>query len=498
MRRAWRTLEPISEARAIAGSTLWQVASQVVMAGLSIVTTKFVAVGLSQELAGTYNTAYGYLQLFGILADFSLYAVAVREVSRAETEEEKERVLGTLLSLRCIILACSMGLALGSVWIMPTWRGSPLPLAVTIASFVPTFTLIAGIFRTAFQVHYRMHFVFVAEVLQRVLTVTLIGAIVAMGFRDTTDLRVLYAFLGIGGFGALLLCVLSFIFAERLIRIRFHWDRKTLAATFLQALPYGLAFLCTALYRQFDVTMIALLRPDYEKQNAYYGFVQRMMDVAYLLPTFVLNSTLPLLAARDKAGKDVRGFVGTIFTAILLLGSTTFLFAFVWARPLMALMTKDSYLSTATEPGSDTSLHLLAFSMLLNSIVLFSYYCLLNRHAWKPLLATLAFGGIFALTSNFFLIPPLGFIGASYTSVMTHALLAVILFTFSLRTMPMKVTWTQIGKWAAYTALLGSFLFVVRPFLDDPWKTVGGLALAAGVMVLIAHVIGIKGLMKVR
>ncbi len=57
--------------------------SQIVMAALSILTTKFVAIGLSQELAGHYNTAYGYLQLFGILADFGLYAVAVREVSQA-------------------------------------------------------------------------------------------------------------------------------------------------------------------------------------------------------------------------------------------------------------------------------------------------------------------------------------------------------------------------------------------------------------------------------
>ena len=42
------------------------------MASLSILTTKFVAIGLTKELAGNYNSAYGYLQLFGILADFGL------------------------------------------------------------------------------------------------------------------------------------------------------------------------------------------------------------------------------------------------------------------------------------------------------------------------------------------------------------------------------------------------------------------------------------------
>ena len=85
----------------IALSTLWQMASQITMAVLSIVTVKFVAIGLSKELAGHYNSAYGYLQMFGILADFGLYAIAVREVSKAK---DKSAVLSAVLCLRILIL----------------------------------------------------------------------------------------------------------------------------------------------------------------------------------------------------------------------------------------------------------------------------------------------------------------------------------------------------------------------------------------------------------
>jgi O-antigen/teichoic acid export membrane protein len=168
-----RTAPAGGHTRAIASSTLWQFASQIVMAGLSIVTVKFVAIGLTKELAGTYNSAYGYLQIFGILADFGLYAVAVREVSRAEN---KERVLGALIVLRVLILALSLGSAVVIAWLVPMWRGDALPLAVSIAAFVPGFTLLAGVIRTVFQVHYRMQYVFIAEVTQRVITVSLIGA----------------------------------------------------------------------------------------------------------------------------------------------------------------------------------------------------------------------------------------------------------------------------------------------------------------------------------
>ena len=74
--------------RSIASSTLWQLSSQILMAVLSIVTSKFVAIGLSKEMAGFYNSAYGFLQIFAILADFGLYAVSVREVSKAEHKEK--------------------------------------------------------------------------------------------------------------------------------------------------------------------------------------------------------------------------------------------------------------------------------------------------------------------------------------------------------------------------------------------------------------------------
>src|SRR3989338_3858323 len=139
--------------RTIATSPLWQLASQVTMAALSILTVKFVAMGLSKELAGNYNSAYGYLQLFGILADFGLYAVAVREVSKATQREE---VLGALIVIRFCILFISLLLALSVIWLLPMWRGTPLPLGVTIAALVPFFTLLAGIVRTVFQVHYKM------------------------------------------------------------------------------------------------------------------------------------------------------------------------------------------------------------------------------------------------------------------------------------------------------------------------------------------------------
>ena len=300
----------------------------------------------------------------------------------------------------------------------------------------------------------------------------------------------------VGSLGALLLYVLSLIFGYRLMAIRPRIDADVLKHLLVQAAPYGIAYLCTALYRQFDVTLIATLRPqDFEIQNAMYGFVQRMMDMAYLLPTILLNSTLPMLSDRVKKNEDTAHFVGRIFSAILLLSITTFLFSFFWPRALSQLLINDSYLSTATLPGSDTALHILSISMFMNGIILFSFYSLLARHVWKPLVSTLFLGVLISLFLNLTLIPDLGFVGASYTSVITHTMLAALLLPQALRVLPMKLSLRMTLLTLLYAAILGLFLWATAPFLASSLWTAGALILGFLLILAFARLSGLQRLL---
>ena len=470
----------VTPTRAIATSTLWQVLSQCVMAVLSIVTVKCVAISLSQELVGNYNSAYGFLQLFGILADFGLYAVAVREVSRAT---DRPRILGALFMLRCIILMLSLGTALLFVWFLPLWRGTPFPLSVTIASLVPFFTLLAGVLRTTFQVHYRMHYVFIVEVTQRIITTGLIALFVIFGFRGSNDLRILFIMLGIGGFGALILFLLSVFFSKNLMTVRLSLDWKLMGTMLRRAAPFGLAYLCIAFSRQFDITMIALLRDDFQIQNAYYGFVVRMSDMGFVLPTYLLNSVLPTLSERDAKGENTGELLGKTFFTVMLIGSTTCLFALLWARPITALLTTDAYLSTAISPGSDSAFQLLSIPLLLNGMILLAFYMLLNRHSWRKLIVILLFCALLSLSLNLTLIPKYGFLGAAWTSIVVHSALAAFLFPLALREMRITLTWNKVRKWALYTVGVGGGLWLLKPFMVNEIATVIGMIVVTALIV---------------
>lgn len=467
---------------------MWQMGSQITMAALSIVTIKLVTLGLSLELAGLYNSAYGFLQIFGILADFGLYAVAVRELSKTKNEE---KTLGALLSLRGIILFAALGAALVIAWTVPSWQGTPLPMGITLAASVPLFTLLAGMIRAAFQTHYKMHFVFVAEVTQRILTLALTVGLILWGVRHSSDPFIYYLFMSIGGVGALLLFVVSLIYGSRLVRIRPHWDKALIRSTLRVAAPFGIAFLATTLYRQTDVTLIALLRDDYASQNAYYGFVQRIMDMAYLLPTFLLNSTLPVLSRRLENGEETSKLLGKTLAVVILMGIISFLFAFFWPRALMLMLTNEQYLSTATGPGSDTALSILAVSMFFNGLIVYAFYVLLARHAWRSLVLVLFLGAIASLGMNLWLIPSQGFIGAAITSAVIHASIAIILVPYSHRVLPFSLPLGTLMRLIGFGVLLSGYLAIVKPYLAHSLWTAGALALAIPVMGGILWVMGL-------
>ncbi len=449
--------------RAIATSTLWQIGSQAIMAILSIVTVKFVALGLSKELAGYYNSAYGFLQIFAILADFGLYAVSVREVSKAEN---KEKIFGTLFFLRFLITVISLGAAVIFVWLLPQWRGTPFPLGVAIASLVPFFTLLAGMIRVVFQTEYKMHFVFVAEVLQRILTTVGIGLFLLWGVRQTSDVGVYAWFLGLGSIGAALLFLVSFFYGSRLMPIRFHIDRKLLKKMLVLAAPYGFAYLLLTMYRQLDVAFIAILRPDFAIQNAYYGFAGRVEDLAFLVPTLLLNSLLPILSKRIADKTDVGALLGKTFLILLVLGSIFFLYAFLWARPLTLLFATPDYLGTALHAGSDTAFRFMSLPMFLNGLVLFSFYVFLARHEWVRLIAAFGVSVVLTFVLNLLWTPAYGFPGAAAALIVVHIALAAYLVPLTFRTVSVRLKRDDVLRWLGFSVILGLLLWTTEPVLQ--------------------------------
>jgi O-antigen/teichoic acid export membrane protein len=251
-----------------------------------------------------------------------------------------------------------------------------------------------------------------------------------------------------------------------------------------------------ALYREFDITLIALLRDDFELQNAYYGFVTRIMGMGFLIPTFLLNSTLPILSERDLKGEDTKLLLGKTFLIILIFGSIILLFSALWSRPIIQLLTTEAYLSTPARPGADTALRLMSIPMFLNGIILFGFYSLLTKNRWKKLVLALLLGVVISLVMNLILIPKTGFVGAAQTSITVHSILAIILLFTGAKAMPFRLSQTEICKWIVFTILLGGGLWIVRPLLAGEIETIIGLGVMSTYMLILMFTLGFNKLIK--
>ena len=460
---------------------------------LGIVSVKFVTTALSRELVGNYHTVYSYLQIFGILADFGLYAVAVRELAHA-----KNRMLTfqTLFLLRACITVLSLALALALAFLLPAFRGTPLPLGILLGSLVPFFVLLSGVFRTLFQVEYRMHLIFIAEVLSKAVPVILMGLFLLSPIRASSDVSHYFLFLFFGSAGSLLLFLMSLWFARGLLTVYpglpkvYHPEIWAEFRRILRlAAPYGFVFLATTIYRQADVSLIALLRSDYDLQNASYGIALRIAEVAFLVPTLVMNSALPYLANLDPKSEERVLFLGHIFLALLTLGSIASLFAFFWARPLALLLAQPSYLSTAMQPGADTALRIFSIPMFLSMLITFSFYLLLLEHRWRALLTLTSLTAILSLLLNAILIPRYGFVGAGMTSVIAHLGLAISLSALTIYKVEVYLRFARFAQWFAFSLTIGALLYFSLKFVpESTFGIMGALGLATIFLIPLLYV----------
>ena len=113
--------------------------------------------------------------------------------------------------------------------------------------------------------------------------------------------------------------------------------------------------------------------------------------------------------------------------------------------------------------------------MFLNGIILFGFYSLLTKNSWRKLVLTLLLGVVISLTMNLVLIPSHGFVGAAYTSITVHSVLAIILLFFGAKAMPFKLNQVEISQWILFTALLGIGLWTFKPFMIGEIRTIIGL-----------------------
>src|SRR3989338_5007511 len=140
----------MSLARKILHNTLIQIAGKLVTAALSVVVLKIISSYLGTAGYGDYTTVYQFLALFGIIADFGIYTITVKEMAR--DEKQIPMILGNVMGLRTLLAIFAMILAAMVAYIVPDYQTTLIPMGVLIATVATFFTLLNGTISSVLQV----------------------------------------------------------------------------------------------------------------------------------------------------------------------------------------------------------------------------------------------------------------------------------------------------------------------------------------------------------
>jgi O-antigen/teichoic acid export membrane protein len=302
-------------------------------------------------------------------------------------------------------------LALAAFGGILAWRGQlqyllPAYLAMVLASY-------SNLLRGALYAVQRLRFEAVAIVLESAVLLGLVVYGVATGQGVTFFL---YAYAAGYGFSCVYFAVVLTV--RRMARIRPDLDVIFLVNWLVKGLPFAATFAITTIYFKIDVPILALLRGHYE--TGLYTAAYKPFEALLFLPVSMLNVVFPILATSGR-GPDGRlvAAVNRFYKGLFALGCPIGVGTFVLAGPLLLL-----YSSAYAQSAGALRILALGIPFMFIPSAFIGALNAIDRQltfTWAALVSM-----VVNIALNLALIPPFGYVGASWATILTEVALCAM------------------------------------------------------------------------
>ncbi len=442
----------MSTAKKILGNTAVQVAGRGIMAIISIIILKAISGFLSVEGYGMYKGVYDFLAFFGIIADLGLFTIAVREMGREE--RDRHFIAGNIFGMRIALAFIAMSLAILAAFSIPAYKGSAIPIGVSIASLAVFLAIMHGTVSSVLQVELKMHYSTIGIVLGKLISLAWMMSVIFYFFVGTPSNEAFYQLLLAGVIGNLFAFCFTFYYVLKYTPMRPRFDASYWKEIMISSIPYGIALVLNMIY--FRIDSIMLLWMAGPKENGFYGPAVSMLEILSVIPVYFMNSVLPTLSKAVKSNKEKAARILQLcFDFLYLLALPMSIGLFLLAYPIIFLITQPEFLSKLDQGvfGSDIALQILVFAMFfsfLNSVFTYSMVAVNKQNHLLWINGIAAFGNVLA---NYFVIPVLGFRGAALTSVLTELFIFILAFFVSRKFITFKFSRIRLLK-ACFSAFI--------------------------------------------
>jgi O-antigen/teichoic acid export membrane protein len=451
----------MSTAKKILGNTIVQVLGRAIMAVVSIGILKAVSGFLSVEGYGQYTAVYEFLAFFGIAADFGLFTIGVREMSKGE--RDKNFIAGNIFGMRIVTAAATMALAVVLAFVLPQYEGTFIPIGISIAAISVFLTILQGTVSSVLQVDLKMEYATIGLVTGKVLSFLWMLAAIYYFYVGTPTQAAFNQLMIAGVVGNLFALVYTYHYAARYARLRPLYVKEYWKEIFRGAFPYGIALVFNMIYFRIDSVMILFMKGSTEL--GYYGPAVRMLEILQVIPVYFMNSVLPVLSKSLKEDpKKVERILTLCMNFLFMAALPMAIGIYLLAYPIIFLTTQPEFLSQLDKGiyGSDAALQILCLAMAISFNSSLYNYSLVALGKQSKLLWINGGAALFNIVVNLFVIPQWGFRGASWSTVATEVFILLIAGGLARQYLRYRLDYKTFGKVALAAVTMALVVYELK------------------------------------
>ncbi len=396
---------------------------------------------------GIIAFAYTIAEFLNIFVVFGLNTLIVREVAR-----DLSRTSGTMGNAIIVqsILALLGFLLL--VILMPIIEPTGAKHQVT---YVAGLSLLIYAFIATFNAFFRAHQAMEYEALVRLsfslLRTTLLVGVLLLGYGVlvfvTGDL--------VAYLGALVVSVS--LLRRKIARPTFTFQPQIWFHMLRKALPFLLMVGMVSLYVGIDIAILSYLKGD--EITGLYGAATKLFYLFAFLPASIAGAILPVMSKQwtnDDGNKAMLKMYRQTFRLMMVVALPLTLGMGMLSKPIINLLYGEQFL------GAVPALQIIMIALALGFLNWASSTTLISMDKERSLLIIVTIGAIFNIVSNLIVIPILGHIGASITTVLSEGLILLVTLYVLRQTLGQLPSKLGLGKFILSGLAMALFLWLFR------------------------------------
>lgn len=406
-----------------------QIIGKAATASITLLVSVLIGRSLGPSGYGDFTKIFVFVGYFYTVGDLGLNSIFVKLADK----KNLIKLLSSLVGLRLIVSLLLLATAVIIGFLLPYNRQSQMgftPL-VKMGILIAAATIVTQALFTTANAYFQKILRYDLSTLAALSGYLVILALTAV-ITATSGSLLAYVAAYVAG-GIILVLVAYTIIAKKLSKVVLpSFSPKPAQKMIKFSWPVGLALIFNLIYFRIDVLIMSYTRPTYEV--GLYGLSYQFFEAALAIPIFFANALYPVLIhLKQSSQSDFRAQVNRWLMILTLIG---FLITagLIVASLLIAPIFGQRFL------GSVPSLQILSLGMPLFFISALLWHLLIIGDKQRRLIYIYAAGALFNVVVNLILIPAYGYLVAAITTVLSEALITLLLALSLRSTTPLKLS----------------------------------------------------------